>query len=417
MATNIQTLYDKRARVLAEMEDLKNSVKEGWTKDQTDKFDRMDADFNAITKEIGVENKLREYKKDLDSAEGEAVVASPVAVDKKLAYKEAFGKMIRNGYHNLNDKDRDALKFQPVGAAEQSRATGADGEYTVPEDFSGEVYRVMKYFSGWDACRVITTSTGRDLPWPTNDDTSNAGYLIAENVSAETSATKLTFGVKTLGAYQYTSGMIQVPNVLLQDEGVNLDGFIAERLGTRLGRILNTHVTTGTGTNQPQGFASLQGTTASQGKVAAADTEFTVGELIDLMHSVDRSYRASAKAGWQFHDTTLGYIKKLQTTGTYDGPLWQPSLRDGDPDKLLGHQYWVNNDVQALTNGLPTADDRLVYFGDFNAHVVRIVNGVSIKRALERYIEKDQTGFIGFMRFDAELMDTSAIKYLRQLNT
>ena len=58
------------------------------------------------------------------------------------------------------------------------------------------------------------------------------------------------------------------------------------------------------------------------------------------------------------------------------------------------------------------ASARSVVFGAFNRYIVRRVRELIIKRLVERYAESHQVGFIGFARFDGELLDANAIKAL-----
>src|SRR6185295_19548203 len=106
--------------------------------------------------------------------------------------------------------------------------------------------------------------------------------------------------------YKYSSKMIKVSNELLEDTGVDLVGFIARQLGTRLGRILNTHFTTGDGSAKPSGII----TGLSLGKLAGTTGALSFPEIIDLVHSVDASYRKSPSARFMLHDKILAILKK-----------------------------------------------------------------------------------------------------------
>ena len=56
-------------------------------------------------------------------------------------------------------------------------------------------------------------------------------------------------------------------------------------------------------------------------------------------------------------------------------------------------------------------------YGDFSKFIIRDVAGMAIKRSNEVYMETDQVVFVGFMRTDSRLMDTTAVKYMRQIVT
>lgn len=292
-------------------------------------------------------------------------------------------------------------------AQEESRAlsvgTDSAGGYTAPEGFSNELDRQMLAFGGpRQVCQIMTTTTGNDLPWPTVNDTSNTGELLAENGSIG-SSTDPTFGVVTFNAYKYSSKPILVSAELLEDSAFNLGQVLASLLGERLGRITATHFTTGTGSSQPNGLA----TAASAGVTAASATAITADELIDMVHAVDPAYRTGDSVGWMFEDATLKAIRKLK-----DGDsqyLWQPGMRGGEPDLLFGYPYTINQDVASIATGNIT-----VLFGDFSKYVIRDVAQMRLHRLEERYRDNDQTGFVAFSRHDGDLLQSAAIKKLTQ---
>src|SRR5690606_10294696 len=151
---------------------------------------------------------------------------------------------------------------------------------------------------------VIRTASGNPLPWPTVDDTSNEGVLLAEN--AEASEKDISFGVKTLNAYKISSGIVRVSRELLQDAGVNVPELVGRLLGERIGRALNKYHTVGTGDEQFEGV--LTGATAS-GVVTETLGEVSYSELVRLQHSVDAAYRNTGGAVFMFNDKTLAFIK------------------------------------------------------------------------------------------------------------
>jgi HK97 family phage major capsid protein len=231
--------------------------------------------------------------------------------------------------------------------------------------------------------------------------------LLTENGDGSTSSAPLVFGQVTLAAYKFSSKMIRSSNELIQDQAVNLPQFIGEQLGERVGKIFNSYATTGTGSSQPLGYMDATAG-ATEGKVSASASAITAGEIIDLMHSVDASYRNSPKAAFAMNDLILAEIKKLSFGTSVYTPVWLPSLRDGAPDTILGKPYFVNN---AMASTLAT-ENAIIAFGDWSRFVVRIVNNFSLRVLTERYAEFDQTAWLGLARMDSRLLNRTAIKYL-----
>lgn len=302
--------------------------------------------------------------------------------------REAFVRYLRSG-------DESELRAQGV-------ATGSAGGYFVPRGFRNTVIETMKaYGSVRSLADTITTTTGNDLEFPTNNDTANVGAILSENTQA--TEQDVVLGQKTLRAYAYTSKTVRVSLQLLQDSAFDLDSWLARQLGVRIARAQNAHFTTGTGTAQPEGVQ----TNAAIGKTGATGqtTGVVYDDLVDLVHSVDPAYRANpADCAWMMGDAAFGVVRKLK-----DGqqrPLLEPNLQTGQPDMLLGYRVAVNNDMPAMG-----ASVKSILFGNFRAYyVVRDALDFQLLRMVERYADFLQHGFLGWQRSDAIVQDAAAVK-------
>lgn len=127
-------------------------------------------------------------------------------------------------------------------------------------------------------------------------------------------------------------------------------------------------------------------------------------ELLDLIHSIDPAYRGSPKVRFMFNDTTFAAIRKLKDgDGQY---LWQPSTQVGQPDRLLGYAYSVNQAMAGLATG-----QKSVLFGDFGKYIVRKV-GSPLIGAIQDKDFWPGFGIAGYIRLDGELTDTAAVKHI-----
>lgn len=381
-------------------ETLSGEDESGWQR-ALDDVDTLSAKIENLERSATLDakfNSIDEQRSDIPTAPGDI----PNGDD---AYRAAFDSFVRRGIDRISPEERQLIEanFAAPGSRAQGEATGSAGGYTVPQGFWAKVTETMKYYGGMlDVAEVIDTDTGIALPWATNDDTSNTGAILAENT--QITAQDLTFGQKTLNAYTYTSKLILVSLQLLQDTGIDLEAFLARKIGQRLGRIYNTHLTTGTGSSQPQGFV----TGATNGKTTASATAITFDEVIDLLHSVDVAYRSQG-ASWMLHDLVLAYIRKLK-----DGQsryLWEPSPIVGVPSAIEGYPYTINNDMASTV----VANNITMAFGGWkDFYVARRVAGGQMMRLAERYADYLQVGFFGFGRIDGLVQDASAVKVMTQ---
>ncbi len=321
--------------------------------------------------------------------------------------QSAFNKYIRQGANAEYTDDERAIMQEALRAGSRSMASGkevramsentdAAGGYLVPAEFQKRILQAQLAFGGVRNSRatVINTADGRDIQVPANDDTTNTGARIGENV-AVSNATDLSFALKTLKAWKYTSNLILCPRELIEDSVFDVQGYIAAALGTRIARVTNTDFTTGDGAAGPEGVATFA--TSGVAGATGQSTSVIYNDLLGLEHSIDPSLRQNG-CQWMFRDSTLLVLKKLK-----DGegrPLWQAGMNVGTPDSISGYSYVINQDVPAMA-----ASAKSILFGDFSQFWIRDVAG-SVRRVLdERYAEYDQVGFILFERHDSKLMN------------
>jgi HK97 family phage major capsid protein len=143
---------------------------------------------------------------------------------------------------------------------------------------------------------------------------------------------------------------------------------------------------------------------------AGQTASINYSNLVDLELSVDPAYRYNPSSYWMMSDAMLKTIKKL-----VDGnnrPLWQPGLTAsfevGAAPQLLGgyrptildHPYIINQDMAP-----PAANAYSILFGDMSRFKVRKVGeGFSLMRLVERYADYLQIGFVGWGRFDSNMV-------------
>lgn len=410
--TTLQELRDKRANVWSQAQEFNARTGKGEAMSPEDEtaWKRALDEVDTYGEQIETRERNEKLDKRFGEIDDETVVVDTrgaTTTDAQGEYRKAYETWMRTGMNALTAEQRTLLE-QNFRALQTD--TGAAGGYTVPEGFWAKVTETMKYFGGVrQVAEIVPTTTGANLPWPTNDDTGNTGEILEEGTAV--SELDVAFGQKTLGTYTASSKMIRVSNLLLQDTGVDLEGFLSRRVGMRIGRIENTRLTTGNAASQPQGLI----TGATTGVTTASATVILYNELIDLNHSVDAAYRAGGNCRWQLHDLVMAYVRKIRDDSGGAGlgrSIWEPSAQAGVPDLLLGYPYTINNDMDSTV----ASTKKTIAFGDFQAgYVVRTVSGGSLARLTERYAEYLQTAFFGYERFDGLVQDASAYKLLVQL--
>lgn len=412
----IQQLLEARARVWEQMKAINDRAKAGETLSAEDdaSFTRAETEFDNLTQRIEQQQRHDARERQMATVDTDPAVlpaAGPGDEDRSgddgaAAYRDAFDAYMRRGISRLSPEQQAIIERGFVNDPELralSVGTSAAGGYLVPPGWRNEfTIRMKDYGAVQDVAQVIETDSGQAIQWPTMDDTSNVGRLLAENT--QLTETDVAVGTKTLDAYVYTSDLTRVSLQLVNDAGFDVGEIIRNAHAERIGRITNQHFTTGTGTNQPDGIV----TGATSGVTAAGVAAITADELIDLVHSVDRAYRNSPRARFMLSDTALKTVRKLKDSdGQY---LWQPNYQDGTASSLLGYQYVVNTDMAVPATGVKS-----VLFGDFYAgYVIRIVKGIQVITFGERYMDYLQVGHASYMRADGTVQNAQAYRALTQ---
>ena len=403
-------LREKRASDYAIMEDLqKRATAEGrlMTSDELSQWDAADASFKNYTEQISRLERWNEINSESRSVSQveQSISAMPTnarEIVKSPEYHTAFMKALAK--RDLTSNDQSMLREMRGTATITTAETGLAGGYVIPYQFSNELERTMAYYGPMlQVSRIITTPQAGTLYWPKVNDTGTSANWHTEGGSV--TVQDMTFTRETFAAHVCNT-LVKVSVEWANDEFGLLNSELPIMLGERLGRALNTAFTTGDGSGKPTGFKDV----APSGVESASTGAFTASDLINLVHSVDIAYRNSPSAAFMMHDQILSAVRKLNVDNNYNG-LFQPSLREGTPDRLLGYNFFVNNDLPSTQ----AADAKIIYFGDWSKYIIRAVANNVLVPLRERFMDEMEIGFLMYARYDGKLLNTAAIKHLKNL--
>ena len=211
-----------------------------------------------------------------------------------------------------------------------------------------------------------------------------------------------SFSQVSLGAFKASTLML-ISEELLQDSIFDLTSFVSQIFSRRLGELEEAAMIAGTGSGQPTG--AVNG--ASTGHTLATINTWTADDLLDFQYSLKRQYRRNGS--FIFNDASIKDIRKLQDAN--DHWIWQPSMRDGEPDRLLGNPIYSSYDM-AVPSDDPSSKCGL--FGDFRmAYYIADRGGTSFQRLNELYaVSAGAVGFRAYRRVDGKVVLPEAMKVL-----
>jgi HK97 family phage major capsid protein len=414
MRTEKQIL-ELRAEVDQQQRAILNRAKDekrALTPDESLQWDKADQDFQTLTKELELVRNLAE--RDAVVTETREAIIEMTArgtgtkseADLKKEQAERYWKQLLFG-EGMTQEEARRMAADPTRA--QTTTVTGNGAFLIPEEFMRMLEVTQKAFGGmFQAAYKHRSVRGGTMNWPTFDNTARTGEWLDEPRNTGLTPTAFTFNRKQFAAYLWAD-MAQLTWEFIQDEDVSfVSRHLAEAFGESSGRALNKAFTDGNGSGKPTGILDATGG-ASVGKELASQTAITKVEVIDLIHSIDPAYRTGPNVAFMMHDSVLAVIRKLDYGTTDDEPIWQPSYAAGQPDRILGYTYVINQDFPSTL----AQSNKIIAFGDWSKYVIRQVQDFQMVRLNERFADQLSTGFLGWLRIDGKLLQSAAIKLIQ----
>ncbi|MER5638429.1 phage major capsid protein [Kitasatospora sp. NPDC002227] len=296
-----------------------------------------------------------------------------------------------------------SAEFRPESGLSKSgtelrAADTTTGKNVIPRTLFGQLLAeaVNRSTVMRNGASIMATSSGEPLDIVVMTGRA-AAQITAENGSIpESYPTQVT---RSLGAYKYAYASI-VSSELVQDQALDLVGFLVGDAGPAIGHGMGTHFLSGDGVGKPTGILKAAPAATSTFKMpggAVKDTVVSDG-LIDLYYELQPAYRSSAT--WVVSDKMAAVMRKLKdANGQY---LWQSALTAGAPDLFNGRP--VATDV-AMT-------DNQVLFADLSKYKVRLAGPLRVERSLDAKFLNDQVAYRFVQRADGLLTDLQSAKVL-----
>lgn len=409
-------LAEQRASLLADAAKLNDKAleeKRSFTAEEQQEFDRMMNEADELTEQ---RNRCLQILKEQQI--NEAALTTPIEQQmgiEPINDAESYGQYMerRSGTRYEDSSEHRNAFWHYIGAksvsdldVEEHRAlskgTATAGGYLVPTGFYNQLIRALRDMGNIaQYANTLTTDSGETIPVAANTAHGTASWT-AEGIAYTPSDE--TFAQVNLSAYKSTAKTI-VSEELLEDSSFDLQTFLVNEFGERLGVLQNTAFVKGDGSGKPQGILSSNTasnvTTVTAAAGAGNVTTFGYDALVSAIFSLPRQYRANAR--FIVSDTSARNLYLLKdTTGR---PIWAPNPAEGGPDTLLGYPITTDPDLPA-----PAAGNISLLFGDFQrGYMIRRVRGVGVQRQNELHSDNGQVGFRVYERVDGRVVLASAI--------
>ena len=398
---DIKELYDKKAKAYEEAKkflDEHQAADGTLSEEDSATFEKMSAE---ITK-IGAEIKQQEQQEKIADVRGyfRAAATKPIlnapqsafGGDKSgrasAAYQKAFMTFLRS-------------QHAPVSNVLQV-AEDIEGGYLVPEEMDERLIVALEEENIMRGLGTVIQTAG-DHKINLVSAKPTAGWL-DENEEITPSSEK--FDQVKLLAHKVGS-MLLVTEELLADSMFDLESHITAQIGEALGRKEEACLI-GDGTGRPTGlFVTALKTDSPE----TAGANLASDDLINLIYKLKRPYRKNAV--FVMNDKIVAEVRKLKDDNKQY--LWQPSMQQGEPDRLLGFPVYTSSYAPGLLTeaGERNSGGAIIAFGDMNYYNIADRGTRWAKVLRELYATKGQVGFIVKERMDGKLILPEAVEVLK----
>ena len=347
-------------------------------------YEKMEKEIQNISREINRMQREDAMEQELAKPINTPITTKPfkddTAKEKSFraadSYKSAMLGALRSNFRNVSNILQEGVD--------------ADGGYLVPEEYDKRLIDVLEEEN-------ILRALGTKLTTAGDHKINVAATKPAASWIEE--GQELTWGDSTFAQILLDSHKlhvaIKITEELLYDNAFGLENYIITQFGKALANAEEDAFLNGDGKGKPTGiFAKTGG-----GNVTAEAAAFTGDELINLVYTLKRPYRK--KAAFIMNDKNLAVLRKLKDAN--DQYLWQPSLKEGEPERLLGYPVY--------TSAYAPAD--AIAFGDFSYYNIGDRGSRSFKKLTELFAGNDMVGFVVKERVDGKLILPEAVQILK----
>lgn len=288
----------------------------------------------------------------------------------------------------------------------------ADGGFVLPTALDQQIAQRLVRLSPIRSIAQVVQTTTSDYRKLIAVGAPQSGWSSQTGARGETAAPKFAEIIPPSGELYANPSATQF---MLDDAGFDVEGWLAGQIANEFARAEGAAFVSGNGTNQPLGF--LTGTPSTAGDdtrtfgalqyLGSGDAN-TLGampddRLIDMVMALKPGHRQGAV--WVMNAATIAQIRKVKdSTGAY---IWQASMMDGQPNRLLGYPVIEASDMPDVAAGAyPIA------FGNFqNGYLITERFGTRLLR--DPYSNKPYVNFYATKRVGGQVLDSDAIKLLK----
>jgi HK97 family phage major capsid protein len=313
-------------------------------------------------------------------------------------YKSAFVSYLRNGNSSgLKDLERKSL----------SVGTDTDGGFLITPEMTGIIEGIFTETSPMESIASVQSISTDSLELPIR--VTNAATATKSEKGSVSETDTFELALKTIPTHEIYAEPA-ITQKMLDDADINIEGYLANEVATRLAEKKNAAYVSGAGVSGAKGFLSNTAASPALGSdqvqfiLSGSDGSFDGDDIIDLFYTLKDKYvnnntrfvmpRAAEKILRKLKEGSSNeYIYSFDSVGKVGMAMGIPIVRFDD-----------------MTD--PAADSLSVAVGDFNQGY-QVVNRVGLRTIRDDVTSKGFIKYYTTTRYGGDVKVAEAIKVLK----
>ena len=372
----MKELIEKKFDLIGQAQDLVNNAKlekRALTPEEAEEFEKLKAEVEAIKKTINIEEEANMLEEKVEKVE--EVVEEATEVKEERAFENYVRGII------VHERAGELAK--------------ADNGAVIPTTIAKKIIAKV-----YDICPVLEKSDRYNVKGNLelakyDADSSAITMAYADEFKALTS-TSGKFATVTLTSF-LAGALTKISNSLINNSEFDLVNYVIERMAEAIARFVEGELLNGT-----EGKVAGLSTLANKVTCASANA-ITGDEIIKLKDAVKDAFQNNAI--FVMSSATRTALRLLKDGN--DRYLLQDDITAPFGATLLGKPVYVSDNMRDMATG-----NTVVYYGDFKGLATKFSEDVNIQVLRERFADEHATGVIGWVDFDAKVVNEQAIAKL-----
>lgn len=332
---------------------------------------------------------------------GNTVVEKEVETEVKeqraieMQERQAFENFIR-GY-TVHER---AGELTPAPYDSSTNPAGAAGAL-IPTTIVKYIIRKV-----YDICPILERSQkfnvkgNLSVPYYPADTTKNITVAYQDEFSPLASSSG-SFDTVILGGF-LAGCLTKISRSLINNVQFDIVGFVVDEMAYAISRWIEGELLNGT-SQKVTGLSTL-----TNGITSASEIAITADEVVKLHDSIKDQFQRNAI--WIMSPATRTALRLLKSsTGYY---LLNDDISTPFGTSLLGKPVYVSDNMPSMAAG-----NTAIYYGDMHGLATKFSENINIQVLRERYADEHAYGVIGWLEFDAKVIDEQQIAKLTMAST